>query len=716
MPQAMIPHLPFIPFGSQYYRAPTPERSEWRSDMAAMRAAGFNTIKIWAQWRWNHPAEDEFYFADLDELMDLAHEHGLKVIINTILDCAPAWLYRKHPDCVMIRANGERVGPLTLGHRQIGGAPGPCFHHHGAMLAAERFIGETVKRYADHPALLLWDLWNEPELTVGLLREPKIENLVCYCDNSRGEFISWLQSKYGSLDDLNGAWHRNYRHWDELELPTQPHAFKDMVDWRMFFVQTITRNMEMRARIARQFDSAHPVMCHTVPTPHFNPITCASDDWALSRCCDLFGNSVGSDPMPADMMRAAARGKTVINAEIHAIPGGTFFRPRPIGFEEMKKHVLVPLAHGIKGFLFWQYRPETLGAESPAWGLTFPDGSPAPWLADVSRVAAEVRGHSDFFLSAERPRPRVAIFTNPENEVFCWAASGSTRIYNQSLAGVYRALHRANYSIDFIHPIDVMDGALGDHRVLYMPLPYWVDADVLARIKDWVRGGGRLISECFLAGMSTATGYHSVTVPGCGMDEVFGVREGLVYPESGVLDSYAWKTDGVRQGINFALTVDLGGIHAGTVFPGYHAGASLIPSRAHVLATFPTGEAAVTSATFGAGTAIMIGTMLGAAYTERGSTAAADLIAGLVASCGASPIAHVTPAGSARVDVLQSGGRRWIMAWNLLDDEVEAAIELPDPPKRSLTEMFTGDSAPLKGRRIRVTLQPGQIRAFWDRT
>ena len=30
---------------------------------------------------------------------------------------------------------------------------------------------------------------------------------------------------------------------------------------------------------------------------------------------------------------------------------------------------------GLRGFMFWQYRPEVLGHEAPAWGVTKPDGS-----------------------------------------------------------------------------------------------------------------------------------------------------------------------------------------------------------------------------------------------------------------------------------------------------------------------------------------------------
>jgi len=477
----------------------------------------------------------------------------------------------------------------------------------------------------------------------------------------------------------------------------------------MFFVDTITKNMARRAEVARANDSIHPVMCHTVPSPHFNPITCGSDDWALAKCCDLFGNSVGSDPMPADMMRSAARGKTVINAEIHAIPGSTFHRPNPIGFEEMKRHVLVPLAHGIKGFLFWQYRPELLGGESPAWGLTFPDGRPAPWLEPVSRICREVVGESEFFLKADRREPEVGVFVSPANQVFCWAGTSGTRLHDASISGVYKALHASNHSIDFVRPDDVLSGLLDDLKVLYMPLPYWVERDVLQRIREWVKRGGNLIGECFFAGMDVERGYHSKVTPGAGFDEVFGVQEGVTYPESGVFDSYSWSAEDAVEGIRVRLVEDIGSLAAGTICAGYQVGACLTGSGAEVLADFPTGEAAVTCASYGQGTATMIGTLLGAAYTEKKQEQCARLISELVGRYAGADRPVVSPTGGVRVDVLSSGDKRWIMLQNLTESVVETSVRIPGSESYGAVEMFTGE----RHASLDVELAPRQIRAFW---
>lgn len=70
----------FIPFGAQYYRAPTPLSSEWEKDLKGFKEYGFNTIKIWVQWRWNCPQEGVYYFDDIDRIMDVSSKYNIKVI------------------------------------------------------------------------------------------------------------------------------------------------------------------------------------------------------------------------------------------------------------------------------------------------------------------------------------------------------------------------------------------------------------------------------------------------------------------------------------------------------------------------------------------------------------------------------------------------------------------------------------------------------------
>lgn len=635
-----------------------------------MKAMGLNTIKIWAQWRWNNPKEGEYYFDDLTEIMDVAHKYGIRVVINTIFDVAPAWLFVKHPDCCMVTQDGRVLVPQVVGHRQIGGAPGPCFHHDEAMKHSLAFLEAVVRQFKDHPALECWDLWNEPELTCSFARTPVQENIVCYCDSSTQAFKTWLQQKYKSIDNLNRYWNRNYNNWTEVEIPRQPSTFRDLIDWRMFFVETITDEMRKRAEIVKLLDKNHPVMCHTVPMPVFNLVTCGSDDWELAEHCDIFGNSVGSSPMAADLLKSAATGKMIINAEIHALPGNTFDWPEPVSFEEMKTHILTPLAHGVKGFLFWQYRPESLGLESPAWGLTDREGNITPWYESAVKLNERLQQYSDLILKAEPISPEIGILHIPENSIFQWAITNDTELHDQSVQGIYDALYNQNMRIGFVHAKDIIRGKIpSNYKYIYAPFPYYVPKSVFEGLKDWVTQGGTLVAECHLAGINSETGLHEELIPGYGLAQRLNVKETMNIGKGAAIDVYKSET---------AVRIDDGRVPIITTDSKEHA-YGFFKQVSYVgdfktLATFPGGEPAIVEKQYGKGKVILIGTLLAAGYRKYKSQETARLISSLLKP------SHL----SVEVTGLPDGIR-----WDLLTHETGAILVLTNSTK----ETYTGSPA-----------------------
>ncbi|HXX65474.1 MAG TPA: beta-galactosidase, partial [Bacteroidota bacterium] len=207
----------YIPFGTQYYRAPSPQREDWARDLARIAQLGLNTVKFWIQWRWNNPAEGAYVYDDIDRLMEIAQQNRLRVMLNTIVDVAPAWVYRRFPDASMRTLDGRRVGPQTQPHRQIGGL-GLCFNHPGAMESLFEFLRVCIRRYREHPALEIWNIGSEPELTSSMAElrlyaedARKIGDMLCYCEQCRAAFVEWLGKRYAAIDALNLSWNRNYR-------------------------------------------------------------------------------------------------------------------------------------------------------------------------------------------------------------------------------------------------------------------------------------------------------------------------------------------------------------------------------------------------------------------------------------------------------------------------------------------------------------------------
>lgn len=692
-----------LAFGAQYYRAPTPPPEDWERDLVAMREHGFNTVKYFYQWRWSHPSPEESYFGDLDRLMDLASQNGLRVIINTLFDVMPAWVLSRYPDCLMRRQDGRTLGPTAMGHRQIGGAPGPCLNHQGARELREEALRTVVRRYSGHPALWVWDVWNEPELTTGLVRSGPARDQVCWCSSCCERFMGWLLDKYGELQSLNRAWARAYRRWSEVEVPGEAYCVAaDWTDWRLFFRDTLAAEQSWRCEVAREEDPRHPVMCHTVPPPVFNVFCCGADDFELAQSCDAFGCTTSCQiPMMADYARSAARGRPLLASEIHALPGSTLNRPTPPSTAELERQVLVPLFQGYKGFLFWQYRAELLGSEGPAWGLTRPDGSAEPWLEDCREVAELLRAHSVFLRAACPECAPVAILTVPENEIFAYSHDGDHSRYWAGVQGAYRLLRRIGRPVDFLHPSTLGDASR--YAAVVAPVPYALPEMVARGLCAYVERGGRLVSEGFLCALDPATGMTLTEQPGMGLSAVVGCREVSVSPSGQVDARMSYGSGGVvpSKEPRLYLTEPIGRLEAGASLPGRLAEQGLEATTGCILARFADGRGAVVTNEYGRGFTAYVGSWVFQAYAETEDPGLVDLVEGLLNL----PSARYR-SRQARVDALGADDRTWLLVSSEQATEVVAEVEVAGG-FREARDLRTGELLAGEGECLSVVVPAG---------
>ena len=742
----------YFPFGSQYYRAPSPPAEDWERDLKNMRDLGFNSIKYWIQWRWNHPEEDRFYWDDIDGLMELSEKYDFKVMLNTIVDVAPAWIYRKYDDASMLTLDGRRIGPQTQPHRQIGGL-GLCLNHDEAVEHMMRFLRAAFERYSDHPALEIWNFGSEPELTQSMSEmrlwaddARKMGDMMCHCDRCRALFREWLSDRYGTIQKLNDSWNRNYTSFDEAEVPKTRNTFNDLIDWRMFFVDVLGRNVRRRAEICKEVDGdRHPQMCHHVFIQGFPITSTANDPWNVGQIGDLHGFTQMDDPMMHDILRSCARGKPVMSAEMLMLMGYTLDLHEVITADDVKRHIFTGIAANLKGFIFWQYRPELLGREAPAWGLSHLDGSSTEWLEAFAECGRALDEHKDFLFDAEPPPAEVAILYHPENQIFTWAATGNEKNATQSLLGIHRALYERSIRTDFIHPRDIANGHLDEYKVVILPLPYLLDGATAQALKGWVKAGGVLISEAYLGGWNRDEGRHSTTIPGFGLHEVFQVRQANGEPASE--DTYL-KLGGVvrnrggaslRPGIHegddgtalvepvdvaggvgrvvIHLTKDLPGLDAGAAVQGTIIKESYFVEGAEVLAEYTDGRAAITKARHGKGTAIQIGSYIGLGYYRFNDGNNGALIAGLVLDAADVSRPVVYSDARVRVDTLADGdGAVMVILQNLESRPVQSAVDIPGMTFDKAVELFDGAEieagASTGGARFTVRLSAGEVRVY----
>jgi beta-galactosidase len=707
---------PFI-FGAQYYRAPTPDSRCWKEDLKNMKGFGFNAVKFWVQWRWSHRRPDHFIFDDLDRLMDLAAQNELGVTLNVIFDVAPSWLFRKYPDAKMITASGEVIEPRAEGHRQIGGSPGPCYHHPGALGARQLFFRQVIDHFKDHPALSMWDVWNEPEQGFPY-RSPDVKNMVCYCRYCREQFVGWLREKYTTLETLNKIWGRCYDAWDEIEMPMNPATIQDYVDWREFHLDKMTQEAQWRLAMVEERDPAHIRYLHVVPNTMscFNAVTCV-DDFELAKPCQVFAATVNSGPVMASQVISAGRGKICYNVESHINFGSTNMHQRILNLPEVLQELLPQIGFGIKGFLFWQYRSESLGLEAPAWGLVRSNGTPRPVTQALKTFWEVLSPHVESLMACVPSSPRIGIWKSRKNEIFHFCMNGNLQSITDSVEGYVKTLYWENYPFLIVSGQMLEQGELGDLKLLIIPSGYYLTEAEARSLDAWVRNGGVLLAEAHLAGYNGTTGRHSEIVPGCDLAKAWGFEEldstSSYHMNLEQSEPFEGKlADDVRKALSVGLPT--GGqyfpIHRpdGTIIWGANRYAVLGGSDLVCEGQFNSDGPCLISKSIGRGKVFYCATNLGEAFKhdEKGLR---QIVRAVAAIAGVSPTLEVNqPHAAVHVDLLLDGQEpQYVLVINRQTKYQEITFNATETWKG----LFTGEQWNMKNKENR-SIAPNFIELF----
>ncbi len=182
---ASAPKFSGVLFGAAYYVEYQPAGTLDR-DLDLMADAGFNVIRVgesvWSTWE---PRNGEFDLDWLQPVLDGAAARGIGVIVGTPTYAVPPWLQTLHPEIAAERRTGERVG---WGARQEMDQSHPTYRWF-----AERVARKVIARYADHPAVIGYQVDNEPGQQL-----PRNEHVF-------QQFVGWLRDRYGTVEALNEA-------------------------------------------------------------------------------------------------------------------------------------------------------------------------------------------------------------------------------------------------------------------------------------------------------------------------------------------------------------------------------------------------------------------------------------------------------------------------------------------------------------------------------
>jgi beta-galactosidase len=515
---------------------------EWREDLHKIKSLGFNTVRTWIEWTANEPREGEYYFENLELMLKLAQEAGLKVIVQVYVDSAPEWVGRKFPDGQFMSQGGQAVKSQA--------APGYCFDHPGVRRVMLKYFQEAARRAMASPAFYAWDLWSEPAVMNWALPAYMANPQFCYCPYTQARFRQWLKEKYSTLEALNKTWYRTFQNWDEVEPPRFGTilTYADFMDWRIFIGDKIAQDLHSRSLTVKEVDPLHLTTSHAPnPSPVFRTLADAmdaSDDFLMKDSVDFFGTSfypkltspdrdfsLERRALTMDMVRAVTGDKGFYVGElqggfgVHGVIAGN-----PITPNDLELYTWGMVARGAKAVNYYAFYPMSTGYESGGYGLINLDGTLTERSRRAGAMAQKIAGNCDLLLKAKPQRSEVAVIFNPLTPLLGGEqAYGDRRSLHRATAGYHRMFFERNIPPDFLSARGLAAESLQRYKLIIIPYPLLMTAQMAELLEQYVAGGGHLFVEA-RPGWVDELGHAQPVLPGFGWHKMFGVRETEILP------------------------------------------------------------------------------------------------------------------------------------------------------------------------------------------
>jgi beta-galactosidase len=499
--------------GVQYYRAPFPNERYWEADFDKILESGLNCVQLWVLWAWVEPRPGHFNFEDYDKLVTLAEKKGLGVVLSTIAEIQPHWIFREVPGCEMIDHTGRKVVSSQRLECHFGLTPGGTTDHPGVWERMSRFLSTVVERYKDSPALRGWDAWNELRWNV------QADGFVSYDEWTLGSFRRWLDKRYGGLDGLNRAWQRRYGTWEEVMpgiAPVRP--FTEMMAFQHFITWRANEHGRLRAQLMRGIDPDHDVTVHpaspcalTVGGIESNNPWYKTWDQAINRGNDWFYaddlEGIGCSSFPKwgneddidfavrlRFMSSAARTKRMWLSELQGSAAATENTiHKPVTAWDQQRWLWNGFAAGADTVLFWCWRDEVFGREAGGFGISGNDGYAADRLAAMAMSGRIVARHREAIESYRVDPTEVGVLFSPQSYYLTWCQEGHANTSMTAIRAMCRALNRQQipYTVIEEEHLEELKGI----RVLFLPRVNVLDHRIEKVLEAFLDRGGVLFTE-----------------------------------------------------------------------------------------------------------------------------------------------------------------------------------------------------------------------------
>jgi beta-galactosidase GanA len=315
---------------------------------------------------------------------------------------------------------------------------------------------------------------------------------ICYCDESRRMFHRWLSAKHGVVAQMNTAWGTAYKSLEEVVPPpvknSRPLPGTNRAlwyDWARFNQDRFTDHLLWVKSEIRKYDPSTPLAAggSSSMLAGRTGTTGIDEERIVNEVDDVIIHEGAGSTLGMDLQRALAN------------------TPKPLADPEMNVtrvgDLLPHMLHGksVIQIFHWPSQPSA----------EFHSNTQHSWAHSWDKPLSEVDELLRVALDARRLRSEIASFaTVPAQIAILYSQTATLQLppemltwrttpYLSELERAYESGKYLDTPITFVTERQIRDGRASRYNLLIVPGARNLPADVVARIWDFARSGGRVL-------------------------------------------------------------------------------------------------------------------------------------------------------------------------------------------------------------------------------
>lgn len=467
-------------YGAAYYHEYMPnERLD--EDIRLMKNAGLSVVRVGeSSWGIFEPQDGTFQFEWMDRVINKMHEAGIKVILGTPTYSIPAWLAYKHPEVLAEHMQGRKA---YYGIRQNIDFTNPTFKYY-----SERIIRKLMERYAQHPAVIGYQVDNETEAR-GVNNRDYFFGFRNYIKQKFNNDLNLLTKEWGM-----NYWGMNINTWEEFyprDGVTSP-SYKN--EWERYNRKQVADFLNWQCDIVNEYKRKDQFVTHCF-MPDFQNIDQVESFRqmqypAINVYHDVQDKQDGQRIAYAgDFVRTVGRNNYIVMETNAQGIGWDAKGQYPPYDKQLRQNVYGHYASGANMVEYWHWATLHYGQETYWRGVLGHDLQPNRVYNEFKTTAEELKRIGSRLVNLKKKNRIAILYSHDSHHALSFMPY--TNKSNYPIDMVHKALYFQNIETDIVPCDKIAD--FSQYSMLVIPPLYVATDELLSAIDRFVSGGGHVV-------------------------------------------------------------------------------------------------------------------------------------------------------------------------------------------------------------------------------